>query len=1099
MGYDRYNHQPTLKPIDLIYENRLRQFIDQGGQYPQLNLPKFYDHERVDSNSDAISLKVWRTPGDSGPGNTERPLFRDIDWKKVEWEDAKKGDSFGPSWRTFWFKIEWEIPDHWLRNKDVEEIDFHWDCGNEGLIYDSHGTPLQAFTGGDRTLYKLPKTYKKSGKQLFYLEIACNGMFGTGDQGHPDPNKYYTLSHCDLVWPDLNARKLYWDFWILSDAARELPGGRDKYQAAQIANNIMDAFDPEDRSSVLKCRELAEEFLGSDVDSHAVFKKNPLKKTDVFGVGNCHIDTAWLWPFAETRRKIVRSWTTQLKIADDYPEYVFVASQMQQFKWLKQDHPEILDKIKKKFAKKQFLPIGGSWVENDTNLPSGESLIRQFLLGQRAMLEEFGQKSEVFWLPDTFGYSSQIPQICQVVGIEKFLTQKLSWNNINQFPLSTFNWKAIDGSQVLVHMPPANTYTAAAHFGDVVRSQTQHHNLRDVPTGLLLYGYGDGGGGPTEEMLEKLRRCRGISNTTAAIPSVQVGNTVDDFYADVLEKSDEGRNLPTWSGELYLEFHRGTYTTQADIKKWIRQSEIKLHDLEYLASYLSVTTKDYKYPQKEIQEIWEDVALCQFHDVIPGSCIGMVYYEEVKPMLKKLLKQLDKLIKDALKHAGHEDSEKVVAINTLPWHRIELIEVPNEDISSLAVDVVSCKSGSSTVLGLNTVDNSFIRESDLKYPASINKVKDHFVLSNGLLEAKITPNGTIFSLKDLVTGRQSIDTAKTKASSGFGNQLVLFDDEPLSFPAWDTEVYSLNKFKYLENGEVVSSSSHPLESKLVIKHKISSKSYIETTISLVGITNNENISQNNYLRFTSHVEWHETYKFLKVQFPTTLQTAQYALYETQFGVTQRATHYNTSWDTAKFEVCHHKFMDLSEHNYGVSIFNDSKYGAAIHGNLMRLSLLRSAKAPDDKADMGSHDFSYAVYPHKGGLGPDIVRLAQNFNYKLLYTHGDPEEVELITKAISLSGDSSLVLSNVKRSEDDEDISTAQNIEKQNKGQQSIVVRVYESLGGSSSGKLEFGLSVDKVYKANALEEIEHELELQDNSVNISLRGFEIATYKVVLK
>lgn len=1099
MGYDRFNHQPTLKPIDHLYESRLRQFTDQGGQYPSLNLPKFYDHERVDSNTDAISLKVWRTPGESGPGNTERPLFRDINWDEVEWEHAKKGDSFGPSWRTFWFKIEWTIPEHWLNNKDVEEIDFNWDCGNEGLIYDHDGVPLQAFTGGDRTLFKLPKKYWKAKKQLFYLEMACNGMFGTGDQGHPDPNKYYTLSRCDLVWPDLNARKLFWDFWILGDAARELPGGRDKYQAALIANKIMDTFDPNDRKSILKCRKLAQEFLGPDVDSEAVFENNPLKKIDVFGVGNCHIDTAWLWPFAETRRKIVRSWTTQLKIADEYPEYIFVASQMQQFKWLKQDHPEILKKIKEKFAKKQFLPIGGSWVENDTNMPSGESLIRQFLLGQRAMIEEFGERSRVFWLPDTFGYSSQVPQICQIVGIEKFLTQKLSWNNINQFPLTTFNWKAIDGSQVLVHMPPANTYTAAAHFGDVVRSQNQHHNLRDVPTGLLLYGYGDGGGGPTEEMLEKLRRCRGVANTTASIPSVHVGKTVEDFYDDVLEKSDQGRTLPTWCGELYLEFHRGTYTSQADIKKWIRQAEIKLHDLEFLASILSVNHKNYKYPSKQIKDIWEDIALCQFHDVIPGSCIGMVYYEEVKPMLRKRLKELNKLIKDALNHAGHQDSEKVVAVNTLPWHRIELVEVPNDQVSGLDIDIVRLNSGSSTTFAINTTDNTFIREKNLKYPSSITKVGDHYVLTNKLIEAKITLNGTLSSVKDLSTGRQVIDTKKTKASSGFGNQLVLFDDEPLNFPAWDTELYSLNKFEFLKNGEVVSSSSHPLESKLVVKHKISSKSYIETTISLAGVTDNKQIAQNNYIKFLAHVEWHETYKFLRVQFPTTLQTAQHALYETQFGITQRPTHYNTSWDVAKFEVCHHKFMDLSEHNYGVSIFNDSKYGAAIHGNLMRLSLLRSPKAPDDLCDMGTHDFSYALYPHKGYLNSDVVKLAQNFNYKLLYTHGDPTEVETLTKSVHLSGDESLILSNVKRSEDDEDVTSSEAIEVQNKGQQSIVVRVYESLGGLSQGKLEFGLSVDKVFKANALEEIEEEIELEDNSVSISLRGFEIATYKVVFK
>ncbi|OBA24235.1 hypothetical protein METBIDRAFT_30558 [Metschnikowia bicuspidata var. bicuspidata NRRL YB-4993] len=818
MSYDSINLQPNFKPIDNLFLNRLRQFTD-GGRYLSLNLPKFYDLERVDSNTDAIDLKVWRVPDENG--KTARPLFRDIKFDEIEWKNAKKGDNYGPSWKTFWFRIEWKIPESWI--SAAEEIDFDWDCSNEGLIYDSHGTPLQAFTGGERTLFRLPKEFWKTEKQLFYLEIACNGMFGNGDGGTPDPNRYFRLNRCDLVLPDVEARRLFWDFWIIGDAARELGLGGSKYQAALVATEIMDTFDANDRGSIAKCRKIASKFLGAHIDSDEVFHVNPLNKIDVYGVGNCHIDTAWLWPFAETRRKIVRSWTTQLKIADEYPEYIFVASQMQQFKWLKQDHPEILKRIKKKFVTNQFLPIGGSWVENDTNMPGGESLIRQFLLGQRWLLDEFGAPSTVFWLPDTFGYSSQIPQICQISGIEKFLTQKLSWNNINTFPLSTFNWKAIDGSQVLVHMPPANTYTASANFGDVVRSQGQHKNLRDVPTGLLLYGHGDGGGGPTEEMLEKLRRCRGMANTNAAIPSVHLGNTVEEFYDNVLERSDNGRSLPTWTGEIYLEFHRGTYTTQADVKKWMRFSEIKMHDLELLATLLSITTA-YKYPTKAIHDLWEDIALCQFHDVLPGSCIGMVYYEEVKPMLTKVMKTLDELLEDALSYMEKEKRAEIVGINTLPWDRTELISVPHREIESLNLDnrLLKIEDRDTIKLGFDTCTNSFIKKGGLKYPASIKAVDNkEFILTNGLLEAKITANGEVKSLYDLKADREIIDQTATKQTGGVGNQFVLFDDEPLSFPAWDTEIYSLNKFSYLTKGEILSVSSDPLESKLVVKHKIS--------------------------------------------------------------------------------------------------------------------------------------------------------------------------------------------------------------------------------------------------------------------------------------
>lgn len=1093
MSYSQFNLQPVLKPIDNLFLNRLRQFVD-GGRYKELNLPKFYDLARVDPSSNFMDLKVWRVPDEDG--KTSRPLFKDIDFDNVEWKDAKKGDNFGPSWKTFWFKIEWEIPTDWLGKG---EIDFDWDCSNEGLIYDDSGLPLQAFTGGERTIFNLPERFKKEGKQLFYLEIACNGMFGNGDGGNPDPNRYFRLNRSDLLLPDVEARKLYWDFWIIGDAARELGLGPQKHQAAAVATRIMDTFDANDRKSITKCREIAKLFLGPDIDSEVVYQKNPLNNIDVHAVGNCHIDTAWLWPFAETRRKIVRSWTTQLKLADDYPEYIFVASQMQQFKWLKQDHPEILKNIKQKFTTNQFLPIGGSWVENDTNMPAGESLIRQFLLGQRSMINEFGIHATIFWLPDTFGYSSQIPQICQTVGIEKFLTQKLSWNNINQFPLSTFNWKSIDGSQVLVHMPPANTYTAAAHFGDVVRSLQQHKNLRDVPTGLLLYGHGDGGGGPSEEMLEKLRRCRGLSNTLAAIPTVHVGNTVEDFYEDILERSEQGSTLPTWTGEIYLEFHRGTYTTQADVKKWMRLSEIKLHDLELLATIISIKSKDYQYPTQEIHDIWEDVALCQFHDVLPGSCIGMVYYDEVKPMLTKALENLDRLTKKALDHLSSDnDPNYATAVNTLPWYRIELIRFSKDEVSSFDDSILCVETESHQTVGFSTKTNQFLREEDVKYPASLTEKEGTYILSNKLLKAEILSDGTITSLIDLITGREIIDSTETKQTNGRGNQFVLFDDEPLSFPAWDTEIYSLNKFSFLKGGEVISQVNHPLESKLVVKHSISDKSYIETTITLQGLTGNTSIAQNNFLKFSSHVEWHEFYKFLKVQFPTTIRTPQFALFETQFGITQRPTHYNTTWDIAKFEVCHHKFMDLSEFNYGVSVFNNSKYGASVHGNLMRLSLLRSAKAPDDKADMGTHDFSYAFYPHHGGLGPDVVKLAHNFNYGLLKACGSLEYVQSITGAITLSGDESLVLSNIKRGEDDRDINVYENIDSLN--ETSAVLRVYESLGGLSYGTLNFhGLEVQQVYKTNALEELQDKLDLQDNSVKISLRAFEIATYKVIFK
>lgn len=1089
-SYDRFNAQPNFKPVAHLFELRLRQFTDQG-QYKDLNLPKFYDIERHEIGG----LQSWRVP--DFDGKTLRPLFKDIEWDKVEFLNIGLGYNFGPSWKTHWVKFTIDIPESWLEHENIE-ID--WDSSSEAFIYDGKGFPLQAFTGGgERNLFRIPKEYKKTGKQLFYIEVACNGMFGNGAGGHPDPNRYFRLNRAHLVLPNMEARRLYWDFWILGDAAREFPGNLwQKHQALDVCNSIMNAFDPNDISTVTKGRELAKKLLGDDVDSEDVFDKfsTPDKRIDVFAIGNCHIDTAWEWPFAETKRKIVRSWTTQIKIADEYPEYIFVASQMQQFKWLKTYHPEIFKKVKEKFHTNQFIPVGGSWVENDTNLPNGESLIRQFLLGQRFQYDEFGFYSNIFWLPDTFGYSSQIPQICQLVGIPRFLTQKLSWNNINNFPLSTFNWKSLDGSQVLVHMPPANTYTAAAHFGDVVRSQLQHKNLTDVPTGMLLYGHGDGGGGPTEEMIEKIRRCRGLANKSGLMPNVHIGATVDDFCDDILAKSDQGRDLPTWVGEIYLEFHRGTYTTQANVKKLVRFGEIKLHDLELIAGLVSIKDSSYKYPTQEIHDLWEDLCLCQFHDVIPGSCIGMVYYDEVLPMLTENLATTYKLIEKALSH-GKEEPKSFV--NTLPWDRKdELVDISSKHVLySQLSEKDSIKTGSDYQISVNCgADGSFKvnKLDDIAYGASVVESEDSFVLSNDLLKATISKTGILTSLYDVENDREIIDTQSTKQTNASvigGNQFVLFDDEPLSFPAWDTELYSLQKFKFLENGKVKIVKNTKLESSLVVEHKISEELSISTVISIQGLTTKED-SLNNYIKFKCDVAWHETYKFLKVQFPTTVHTAANGLYETQFGVTTRPTHFNTTWDVAKFEVAHHKFMDLSEFDYGVSVVNNCKYGAAIHGNLMRLSLLRSAKAPDDRADMGNHTFEYGLYPHKGALSDKTVRLGYNFNYKL-------EHAGSIGKEVQLSGSKSLVLSHIKRGENDVDVNLLSSYESKGK---SLVLRVYESLGAKSKGTLEFDeiLKVDKVYKANALEEVEGEaLDLKGNSVKIELRAFEIATYKVVLK
>lgn len=1094
-SYPQLNNTPQFHEVDHIFTDRLRQFTDNGGQYVRLNLPKFYDRDRF-SNSDGddqyVKLKVYTVP------NLQRPLFKEVIPAKLdEFKPTSKGATFGPGWATFWFHVHYKFSQRWIDAN--QRIVFEFDCNNELLIYDKDGVPQQAITGGgERTEFIIPESWREdTDEHEFFVEMACNGMFGGVNGGST-----FRLNKLDFILPNVEAHNLSHDFHILGDAARELNGNSwQKHKARDLCNQIMDVFDPEDESTILKCRALLKSYLGEDIDSEKVFqKKVSAGKVDVYAVGNCHIDTAWLWPFAETKRKIVRSWTTQLKLMDDYPEYKFVASQAQQFKWLKMYHPEIFDKVKLKIQENQFFPIGGSWVENDTNMPSGESLARQFLLGQRYFLDNFGFKSDCFWLPDTFGYSSQIPQLCRLAGMPNFVTQKLSWNNINRFPHSTFNWVAIDGSQVLCHMPPLNTYTADANFGDVNRSLKQHLNLSTDQSSLLLYGKGDGGGGPNPGMLERLRRCRGLSNTVGSdLPVVEVGKTIPEFFENVLETSKQGTKLPSWKGELYLEFHRGTYTTQAFVKKNMRASEILLHDLEYLATLTSLYyPDDYTYPLVKIYNIWEDICLCQFHDVLPGSCIGMVYNDEVKPIFKRNFERLQKLfdeVFDVLKKNNGSKSSGI--LNTLPWKRSGVVAVDLENANKLKPQQVS--DGKAMLYVESDASNLQILKpisSKLKYLARVVADDDYFILTNDKLKATIDKNGVIKSLIDLINGdREIIDlTGKNKRGA---NQLVLFDDQPLTYQAWDTELYSLEKFKYIEDASSIEVLSEgPIVASVKVTHNISNNSSISTIISIEG-SNDESGSR---LNFHSEVDWHETYKFLKVEFPVDINL-EYANYETQFGLTKRPTHYNTSWDTAKFEVCHHKFADYSDFNYGVSILNDCKYGFSVHGNLMRLSLLRAPKYPDGDADMGHHEFRYAIYPHKGPLGADTVKQGYEFNDRLheFVGKGVRSMDSNFLKFVSMTGPENVILSNVKRGDDDYGLPVFhENIPKKFKGHKTVILRLYESLGGKTKLFVNIDLPIKKVFKCNLLEEELEELSFDKKGFEVELRGFEVASYRVVL-
>ncbi|WEW59996.1 Glycoside hydrolase, 38 vacuolar alpha mannosidase [Emydomyces testavorans] len=1072
-NYPTFAEKPVGQKISNIYRDRLRQFTATGQYQGQNLLAKFF--EATVDDEQHVKLSVYSVP------NLERPAFKDVVNK--EFKPTRRGEVFGPSWSTHWFRIQLTVPEN-LRQK--ERLEFHWDANNEGLVWSEDGNPLQGLTGGDERIeWILPENFRDGKEHIFYIEMACNGLFGNADGDliqPPNPNRYYRLNTARITAVNLEARALYYDFWMIGDAAREFPGDTwQSHEALQIGNAMMDAFIAGNGSqeSIKAARKIAEKYLGTKVNSPDVYKTEgePL----VFGIGHCHIDSCWLWPFAETKRKVARSWSTQCDLMERYPEFRFCCSQAQQFKWLEEGYPYAFDRVKSWVKKGHFQPIGGSWVEHDTNLPSGESLVRQFLYGQRYYQSRFGERCSTFWLPDTFGYSSQLPQLCRLAGMSRFFTQKLSWNNINNFPHTTFNWVSPDGSQVLCHMTPAETYTASAHFGDVRRSITQHKSMDQDNTSLLVFGKGDGGGGPTFEHIEKLRRLRGLSDQVDLLPRVTMGSSVDDFFAQLEKKAANGTQFVTWYGELYFELHRGTYTTQANNKLNNRKAEFVLRDLEFLATLATLKDPKYKYPKKQLDDIWEPVLLCQFHDCLPGSSIEMCYDDSDK-MYAEAFATAKKLKQEALAvlgfAEGNDSNQKLIAVNTLPWDRTEIVRV-DQATSAPNTPEYALVRGSTGVVSAEPLTSS--QNTSL----SVKEVEAGvFQLQNDALTLRVT-NGTITSLVDRRANREVIPAGKK------ANQFVIFDDKPLYWQAWDVEVYHLDSRKELTSGPTKIAENGPHRVSVVTETKISDASWIKTTISLTS-------NPSDLVEMNCEVEWRENMKFLKVEFPVDITNTE-ASYETQYAVTKRPTHYNTSWDMAKFEVCCHKWADLSESDYGVSILNDSKYGFATSGNLMRLSLLRAPKAPDANADIGRHHIRYAIMPHSGALDYRTVRAGYNFNNPLTVLAQSGTEADDLFTAIRLTGSPNLILDTIKRGEDDEDVSRG---ELERRPGKSIILRIYDSMGGKSRGTIEVTLPIKKVYKCNVLEDDLQELQIEKchegSKIKIELRPFEVATYRLQL-
>ena len=928
-------------------------------------------------------------------GPTERISHEEA--QGLDYRPAQLGERFGPLWATYWFRGRAEVPPEWAGGR----VDLLWDSASEATLW-LGGVPAQGLNvhHGDAVL----RDDDAGGAELaFEVELACNGLFGR--QTAP-----VELHRCEVGLFDPDAWRLFLDFETLRALSDE--PGLDEAWAGELLselNRFCNEPDPEILAELYK-------------------RRNATTAHELVAIGHAHLDTAWLWPLAESRRKAIRSFTTQAQYLRAYPEYRFACPQAQQYAWIEEGSPELWREIETHVAAGGWVPVGGTWIEPDCNIPSGESLLRQFLHGQRYFEARFGRRCLEFWNPDVFGYNGQLPQIMRACGVGRFLTQKLSWNRFNRPEHHTFTWQGIDGSEVLAHFPPADTYNSVGTVAELRKSARDYKDHEHSRTGMLVFGHGDGGGGPTREMIETLLRAGDLQGLPRTVM-----RSSDEFFTALEAESGE---RPTILGELYFEYHRGTYTTQARTKRGNRRAEVALHDAEFLAAAAGGD-----YPRAELDRLWKLLLLNQFHDILPGSSIRLVY-EDAERDLAEVEAGAEAISRAALAALGGGP------VNTTGFARREVVCTPDNELRL----VVTPPYGFGALVAEDLVSQEH------------KVVLEGLVLTNEHLRAELAEDGTVVSLIERATGRETLAAP--------GNRLELYDDRPVAFEAWDIDPFHLETRRDCPPAASWSvASASDLRVEVAFERSLGEASSMRQVVRLDA--------GSRRLEFETTVDWHEDRKLLKACFPLAVR-APTATYEMQFGYVERPTHYSTSHDRARFEVPGHRFADLSEYGFGAALLTDCKYGYSCYGNELRTSLLRAPKSPDPEADLGRHEFTYALLPHAGGWREaGVVAEAARFNVPLRWFSGDRGSSVTATQGRSLASvdDPSLVLDTIKRAEDSD----------------AIVLRLYEAHGARGTARVRIGLPFEAARRANALEDEGDELEVDGDEIVVPYRPHEIAT------
>ncbi len=983
--------------------------------------------------------------------------------EKIEGSIFDVNDSFNGTDRYLWIEKEVVFPE----DKEGYEIVGLFDFGETG-----HGNT----TGFESLLYLNREPYQgvdTNHKEVVFSDVGgkkatLTFMLWTGLLGEGGVRSIYHRYVCaQIAYLHKKADELYYFSRAILETLQYLNKTDEQYENLKMAL---------DRAFVVVDWD-GERFYETVEDAHAILMtelERMEKHTDITVnvVGHTHIDVAWLWRLKHTREKAQRSFTTVLRLMEQYDEYIFLQTQPQLYQYVKEDCPELYAKIKEKIAKGKWEPDGGMWVEADCNLSSGESLVRQFLHGIRFFEQEFGKKCEYLWLPDVFGYSWALPQILKQCELSTFMTTKISWNQYNTIPDDLFKWRGIDGTEILTYFidtpevgqsfeNPYSTYNGLLEPRTIVGSWTKFKNKALSKDTLISYGYGDGGGGVNRDMLE-LRRAM---DKLPGLPNVKQ-STAGEFFRKMHRNVDNtDRYVHTWDGELYLEYHRGTYTTQAYNKKMNRYLENKLTQIEWLSSVAFVLGGE--YARQQLHDAWECVLLHQFHDIIPGSSIREVYedsyvnYEKADAQANEAKKKaLDTLVKTS------EDVYSVYSSNSFGGQ--ELVYIPEKsegifvDAKGAVLEAQRCKDGYEVLVDVKP----FAVVTITFCPKRLEEAESCFTLNGNVLETPFytiawNESGQLTKIYDKEAGRNVLREGQK------GNVFEVYEDKPYAYDAWEIDICYVEKMQTVNAVEPpVLMNNGSLKMVLRFNYKYNCSTFTQDMIVY---------KDSKRIDFKTHVDWHESHKLLKVAFYTDIRSTK-ATYDIQFGHVERPTHWNNSWDWAKYEVCGHKWADISENAYGVSLLNDCKYGHSIKDNAMKLSLLRSPKFPDSEADMGEHEFTYALYPHVGAVTEGgTIEEANRMNLPAQVVNGEFIDSRRLVKTSS----NSVLIDAIKKAEDED----------------CLIVRLHECRGGTSKVCLESEYQAKRIVPCNLLE---HDCGegVHDSYIEFDIRPFEIKTFKI---